>query len=103
MAEYRVEEGESRDDVVLLNGNSLLVSGGTVNGAVVSEGGLLDLNVGTVNDATVFGSMFVSGGLASGTVLSGGSRAVTGGGTALHTYVIVREGWRNQTKWLQNQ
>ena len=21
----------------------------------------------------------------------------------LHTYVIVREGWRNQTKWLQNQ
>ena len=82
MAEYRVEEGEIRDDVVLLNGDSLLVSVGTVNGAVVSEGGLLDLNGGTVNGAAVFGSMFISGGFASGTVLSGGSRVVTGGGTA---------------------
>src|ERR1700733_6465681 len=62
-------------------GGTLVVSGGTASGTIVSSGGSISVNTGTVIDTTLYsgGGQNVGGtGVASGTIVSSGGAETVG-------------------------
>lgn len=89
MASYYVYTGEKND--VVLNKDSMYVSGGVANNTVNSSGTMFVYSRGEVNNTFISsGWMYISGGKANNTIVSGGGIEVSSGGTANETILNFR-------------